>query len=217
MTRWVIIAAIAVLLAVLLTRRWSPVTRLAADSEFGRRHHIMVKFWRLWLTLAAVAAAGVIWAVAAAPGTAPATGAHTAPPVTHAAPHTATGGEGGTGMAPAVIVLVALGAAGVLTFASVALGRRREQRALERFLAEGDPYEYNNPWVGASPARARHAVAAAGTAAAYEYETEEVDDEGSEPDDEEQADEDAAGDELVDTSPDATVHPLPRRRRRRNL
>jgi hypothetical protein len=211
--KWIAIAGAGLVAALVLTRRWSPITRMAADSEFGRRHYLMVKFWRVWLLCMAAAAVLVAVAVATAPGKTSAGGdragtpaaspSTAAPGDAHAAAATpvptvpvAAGGDTRAGVPPLAIAAVCLLAAGGLLAVSAA-SRARGRREVDEFVALHG--EYGD--IGED--------GAAGTA----DETEDDDDDDDD-DDAGEGGEVFDGDELVDSGAGGTVHDLSRRRRR---
>jgi hypothetical protein len=192
MTKWVVIAVAGALVAVLLTRRWSPGTRAAADDAFGRHHYVMVKFWRVWVTLIAVAVFAFAASVALRSDRADVVGAMA--PATPAATSSSTttapsgGGGSGDGSLPWWVIAVAVAVAAVGIGAVARAGvRRRERWELESFLLEN---EDGSGWQPAAPP------------------VEDVEDEET----------GAEGDtvELVDSVDGASVHDITRRRRRRD-
>jgi hypothetical protein len=211
MTKWIVVAGIGVFVVVLLGRRWSPLTRAAADDAFGRRHYVMVKFWRVWLLCLAAAAVLVAVAVATAPGKTSAGGQRPAAPAVspstvaggggHAAgatpvptvPVAAAGDDAGGGIPPLAIAGVCVAAAvGLLAVAMAS--RARGRREVDEFMAlDGEYLEIDED-------------DAAGTAGETEDDDDDDDDDNDDEDDE-------GADELVDSGAGGTVHDLSRRRR----
>jgi hypothetical protein len=110
---------------------WNDTTKRAADWTYGERNYLLVKFWRVWLTLAALAVLLIAWVVVTTPGTPP-------PKPTRPTPVPQVSAAGWTPplWVPAAVILAAIlaVAAGVLL-----LVRRHRDRQL---VAQIEAYAY---------------------------------------------------------------------------